>query len=157
MIENAPADAPMDNKTKILIALPLVLIITLSVAAVYIPFQIDLSGSEREILNFNPENLEFRKKKDIVISSNLHSPIDFSARIADNSSGLEGDLVHKLDYNDKGLSLIVISGEKKMAVINGSLRKEGDFVDGMKVARIEPGKVLLKDKGSQWLYLKETK
>ena len=156
MTENTPANVTMDNKTKVLIALPLALIFMFIVAAVYIPFQIDLSGSEREILNFRPENLEIRKKKDVVIVSNLHSPIDFRTYTAGYNPASEGDLVRQLDYNDKSLSLIVISGNKKMAVINGSLRKEGETVGGMKIARIEPGKVLLKNKGSQWLYLKDT-
>jgi len=157
MTENAPVDVTMDNKTKVLIALPLALIVLLIAAAVYIPFQIDLSGPEREILNFRPDNLEIREKKGVVISSNLHSPIDFSTYTAGYSPASESDLVPQLDYNDTSLSLIVISGKKKMAVINGSLRKEGETVGKMKIARIEPGKVLIKNKGSQWLYLKDTK
>ena len=156
MTENAPVNVTLDNKTKVLIALPLVLVFIFIAAAVYIPFQIALSLSEREILNFRPDNLEIRKKKVVVKSSNLHSPINFNAYTPGYSTASLGELVHQLDYNDKSLSLIVISGEKKMAVINGSLRKEGDTVGGMKIARIEPGKVLLKNKGSQWLYLKDT-
>ena len=156
MTENTPTVVTMDNKTKILIALPLALIIIFIVAATYIPFQMDLSGSEREVLNFRPENLEIRKKKDVVISSNLRSPIDFSTYAAAYKHASESDLVPQLDYNDKSVSLIVISGNKKMAIINGSLRKEGETIGGMKIARIEPGKVLLKNKGSQWLYLKDT-
>ena len=146
---------PVDNKTKVLIALPLALIIIFAVAATYIPFQNALSGAEQKILNFMPENLQIIEKEQVVISNSLHSPFDFSTDTAEYNPGQESDLVPQLDYNDKGLSLIVISGEKKMAFINGILRKEGDKVDGMIIARIEPGKVLLKDKGSQWLYLKD--
>ncbi len=157
MTNNAPADVTVDNKSKVLIALPLVLIVILGVAATFIPFQIALSGPEQKILNFRPENLEIKKQREVVISSNLHSPINFGPYTAGYNPGAEGDLVPQLDYNDKSLSLIVISGEKKMAVINGSLLKEGETVGGMKIAKIEPGKVLLKNKRAKWLYLIDTK
>jgi hypothetical protein len=39
--------------------------------------------------------------------------------------------------------------------MNGKLVKEGDRINGMKIARIEEKKILLKNKSSQWIYLKE--
>ncbi len=158
MIQNLTADAALDNKTKILIALPLVLIVILGIGATYIPFQIALSGPEERVLNFKPDNLEISKQKEVIISSNLHSPVDFKLPAAASEPEDKDDLVAELDYNDtdKNLTLTVISGDRKMAVINGSLRKVGETVNGMKIARIEPGKVLLKNKKSQWLYIKDT-
>ena len=56
-----------------------------------------------------------------------------------------------------GLSLIVIIGKSRMAIIKGVVVKEGDSIDGVKIARIETDRVLLKDKTTQWLYMEKIK
>ncbi len=145
----------MDRKTEIFLALPLVLIIVFVVAAYQVPLKGALSGFEIEMLTFTPSDLKVRIKQITHKIRELDGYFDFDSAVAYNAAEDEDDLVKKNGYNDTGLSLIVISGKKKMAIMNGKLVKEGDSINGMKVARIEEEKILLKNKSSQWIYLKE--
>ncbi len=147
----------IDNKTRLLISLPIVLLVLLAISADYIPLIQELSVVEQQILEFTPDQLKINEKQKVPISRNLHSPIDFKSVPAEQQAKLGDDLVQQFDYNDKSLSLVVISDKKKMAVINGRLFKEGETVDGTKIAKIEPGRVLLKNKTSQWLHVEEVK
>jgi hypothetical protein len=145
----------MDRKSGILIMLPLVLIIAFVVAAYQIPLKGALSGFETEMLTFTPSDLKVRIKQITHKIRELDGHFDFESIVADDATKNEDDLVKENGYNDTGLSLIVISGKKKMAIMNGKLVKEGDSINGMKIARIEEKKILLKNKSSQWIYLKE--
>jgi hypothetical protein len=145
----------MDRKTGIFIALPLVLIIVFVVAAYQIPLKGALSEFEIEMLTFTPSDLKVRIKQITHKIGDLDGYFDFESIVAGNATENEDDLVKENGYNDTGLSLIVISGKKKMAIMNGKLVKEGDSINGMKIARIEEKKILLKNKSSQWIYLKE--
>ena len=145
----------MDRKTGIFIALPLVLIIVFVMAAYHIPLKGALSGFEIEMLTFTPSDLKVRIKQITHKIGDLDGYFDFESIVAGNATENEDDLVKENGYNDTGLSLIVISGKKKMAIMNGKLVKEGDSINGMKIARIEEKKILLKNKSSQWIYLKE--
>ena len=145
----------MDRKTGILIVLPLVLIIVFVVAAYQVSLKGALSRVETEMLAFTPSDLEVRIKQITHKIGDLDGYFDFESIVAGNATENEDDLVKENGYNDTGLSLIVISGKKKMAIMNGKLVKEGDSINGMKIARIEGKKILLKNKSSQWIYLKE--
>lgn len=145
----------MDNRAKILIALPILLFIILVLAANYIHVEEHLSGAEAHILGYTPSDIKIMERKVVLAKSSFKSPFDYRSAAAEQKDVKESDLVPEIDYNDKSLSLIVISGERKMAIINGNPLKEGDIVDGMKIARIEPGRVLLKNKSSRWLYLEK--
>ena len=151
----------MDNKTKVFIFLPLALIIILAVSADYIPLIREWSGVELQVLEFTPDKLKVKELRKAQISRELQSPIDFKPAAVEPAvepvAELEDELVQRFNYNDNSLSLIVISDKKKTAVINGKLFKEGDTINGTKIAVIEPGRVLLKNKSSQWLYVKEVK
>ena len=145
----------MDRKTEIFLALPLVLIIVFVVAAYQVPLKGTLSGFEIEMLAFTPSDLKVRIKQITHKIRDLDGYFDFESVAADDVAEDEDTLVKENGYNDTGLSLIVISGKKKMAIMNGKLVKEGDSINGMKIARIEKEKILLKNKTSQWIYLKE--
>ena len=145
----------MDRKTGILIVLPLVLIIVFVVAAYQVSLKGALSRFETEMLAFTPSDLKVRIKQITHKIRDLDGYFDFESIVADDATENEDDLVKENGYNDTGLSLIVISGKKKMAIMNGKLVKEGDSINGMKIARIEEKKILLKNKSSQWIYLKE--
>lgn len=145
----------MDNKTKILLVSPVILIILLAVAAYYVPFSKKLSGSEKDILNFSPEDLLIKDRANILISKRVESPVKFGTDIKPSLLPKD-DLVKGLDYNDTSLlSLVVISGKEKIAIINGNIFKEGDTIDDMKISKIEPGRVLLKNKESKWIYMEK--
>lgn len=145
----------MDNKTKIIIIFPPVLIIILIFMAYSIPFEEKISESERQILEFTPSDIKIKKREVIHVKRLLKSPIDFKISGAGDlsSSTSENDLVSKIGYNGNTLSLIVISSKSRMAIIKGFVVKEGDSIEGMKVAKIEPQRVLLKNKALKWIYL----
>lgn len=145
----------MDNKTKILIAFPVVLVIILIFAANHIPFGKDFSNAEKQVLEFIPADLNIKEEKMAPVSRVLNSPMDFIYTETVESPALKDDPVPQKDHDERSVSLIVISGGKKMAIIEGRLVNEGDKIDGMKIAAIEPGRVLLENETSQWLYLKK--
>ena len=145
----------MDNKTKILIAFPVVLAVILVFAANYIPLVKDLSEAEQQMLEFVPSGLKIKAAQIIHAGKDLKSPIKFDSPKIVRKSPSKRDLAPQIDYNVKNVSLIVITDKKKMAIIEGRVLKEGDSIDGMKIARIEPGRVLLKNKTAQWLYMEK--
>jgi len=152
----------MDNKTKILIVLPPLLITVLIVIATkFISFKEELTETERSILEFTPSSIEIiniKRGKTIHTDKELKGLLDFSSSsIAQRYPSTEGNLSSTRDYNEKKLSLIVITEGSKMAIINGIVAKEGDSINGVKIAKIEADRVLLKNKDMQWLYLKEVK
>jgi MSHA biogenesis protein MshK len=53
---------------------------------------------------------------------------------------------------ERGLELtaVVIGSERRIAVINGELRREGDRFDGVTLVRIERGAVHLQRSGEDW-------
>jgi hypothetical protein len=142
----------MDNKTKIVLLLPLIVSALLAASAVMIPFEKSLSETERMLLNFISSDLRVRERQAAKLTSYIKGPFDFTVK----KTVVRDDKVTRIDYNDKSLSLVVISGNSKMAIIGGQVVREGDIVYGMKVSKIEPQKVLIKNKTAEWLYLEKT-
>jgi hypothetical protein len=147
----------MNNKLKILIAFPFVFTIILFVIAGYVPFKAGFTETEGRILAFTPSDLAIKDRQAVLLSREITIPIDFSAADKGEKPVKPGDLVQGIDYNDSNLSLIVVSGNRKMAIIRGALVREGDSIEGMKIARIEPDRVLLKNKTERWIYLGKEK
>jgi hypothetical protein len=147
----------MDNRIKILIAFPFVFIIILFIAANYIPFKGELTKTEEHILAFMPAELAVRKISDVPVQREIKSPMDFSTPASAGIQGGKSDLAHEKTYNDNAISLIVVSGKRKMAIIRGILVTEGDIIDGMRIAKIEPDRVLLKNKTERWIFLEKAR
>ncbi len=147
----------MDNKTKIFIAFPFVFIIILLVAANYIPLASEPSETEGQILAFIPAGLSIKDSPMVSVSGEIKSPIEFLAAPAELDQGKKDDIVAEISYNDSDLSLIVVSGARKMAIIKGLLVREGDSIDSLKIAAIEPDRVLIKNKTEKWLHLEKVK
>lgn len=146
----------MDNKIKIFIAFPFVFIIILLVAANYIPLASEPSEMEGQILAFSPAGLSIKERPMVSVSGEIKSPIEFIAALA-SGPGKKNDIVAEISYNDSDLSLIVVSGARKMAIIKGLLVREGDSIDSLKIAAIEPDRVLIKSKTEKWLHLEKVK
>jgi hypothetical protein len=139
------------DKTRVFIALPLVIIIILAVSGFYVPYDGGISAAEMEVLDFRPSALKIITKTIISRTINREGPFDFAhVKPAPGHDSFSGE--NKPETN---ISLIVISGEKKMAVIDGRTVREGDSIGGMRIATIESNRILLKDRSSQWLYIKE--
>lgn len=142
----------MNNKTKMLLLLPPLLILLCVIIANSIPFDQSFSESESQILDFISSDLKIAEKKITRLTRNIKGPFDFNVKQA----VARNDKVTQIDYNDKSLSLVVISDNSKMAIIGGQVVKEGDSVYGLKVKKIEPERVLIKNKKAEWLYLEKT-
>jgi hypothetical protein len=148
----------MENRTKILIALPPVLIIILIAVAHYIPFEKGLSNMEIRILEFAPIDLSIKEKQKIYMGRDLRGLWGFKEEVNNDDIILQdAPITSGIDYSNRALSLIVISGEKRMAIIGGVLVKEGDMINGIKIAKIETNRVLLKNKSLKWIYLEKEK
>lgn len=146
----------MDNKTKILLFSPFALAIILAVAAYYIPVNAGRSGIGNRISAFTPAGLMLGEKQRVYLSPDLKSPMDFNhtspVEMSLPESREDKAAPHKED-NVRSVSLIVISGESRTAIIDGVPVKEGDKIADMKIVKIEHDKVLLKDKTLKWMHL----
>ena len=143
----------MDNKTKMLLLLPPVLIFLCVIAANSIPFDQSFSESESQFLDFISSDLKISEKKQAQIARDIKGPFNFSR----SSAQAPNDKVAEIDYNENSLSLTVISDAARMAIINGEIVREGDMIKGMKILKIEPERVLTNNKTAEWLYLEKTK
>ncbi len=143
----------MNNKTKMLLLLPPLLIVLCVFAANSIPFDQSLTESESQILDFISSDLKISEKQTTRTGKSIKGPFDFTKK----SAHIPKDKVSDIDYNENSLSLTVISENVRMAIINGEIVKEGDVLKGMKIQKIEPERVLVNNKNAQWLYLEKTK
>ncbi|RJQ56986.1 MAG: hypothetical protein C4526_00375 [Nitrospiraceae bacterium] len=147
----------MDNRTKILIAFPFVFIIILFIAAAGVPFREEVTGAEEQILAFSAAGLDIRETPAVSFAGEINIPMKFDIPETVVTAAAESDTAPGNNYNNSSVSLIVVSGKRKMAVIRGVIVREGDSFDGMKIAEIGPDRVLLKNKTEKWLYLEKTK
>ena len=136
-----------------LLLLPPVLIILCILAANSIAFDQSFSESESQFLDFISSDLKISKQKIVKIAGNIKGPFNFTRK----SVQAPEDKVEEIDYNENSLSLTVVTDDGRMAIINGELVTEGDTLAGMKILRIEPGRVLTNNKTAEWLYLEKTK
>lgn len=153
----------MDRKMWIFIAFPLILVIIFILVANSIHFAVDerlpralkgeLSEAERQALASTPS--------DIIIKQTLRGRVESFVQGSFPPVALEALVPQEApeaDFTIKdGLSLIVVGERSRMAIIKGIVVKEGDSIDGMKVAKIEPRRVLLKNKTTHWLNMEERK
>lgn len=145
----------MDNKTKILIISPFVLAVILAVTADYmdIPFKTGIPQYAYNIAPFTPTGLTIKNKERVYSSPDIKGPLDFDLSAAVETSLPENNPLPQVNKNDRSLSLIIISGTDKTAIINGVPVKEGDRIADMRIVKIETDRVLLKGKTLKWMYL----
>ncbi len=142
----------MDNKSIIFIAFPFILVIILVIIAGYFPFDREWSPAENIVRNFSPANLAVRDRVVERVKQIIQGPFDFEyirVQREEKTVGQEGE--EKLP--EYLLTLVVISGEEKRAVVNGSIVQEGDRITKGKIMKIEKDRVLLKDKTLHWIQM----
>jgi hypothetical protein len=80
----------------------------------------------------------------------IKSPMDSGS--AEKKSYPSVKLSDIAPVNEQRISCILIRGEKKIAIIDNLVVREGDTVNEGRIARIEKGGVLVKNKeGERWL------
>jgi len=160
----------MDYRIKILVVLPLILMITLIVLANSIHLKGEPSEIERRILEFSPSDIKIKQKQiSYTITTNLKSPIDFGS-IGSTQDGFPPVSLDALapqptqsttQSKKEELSLIVIGTKARLAILNGIIVKEGDDVNGIKIDKIEPNRILVRTKlvpmggTAQWMYMEK--
>ncbi|MCM8776540.1 MAG: hypothetical protein NC930_09385 [Candidatus Omnitrophica bacterium] len=80
--------------------------------------------------------------------SGLHQPWGrdpFSAALIGGMPGIRADGTRTLDIESLDLTGILVSGKRKVAIINRIFVREGDSVEGMMIEKIEKDRVLLKN------------
>ncbi|MEW6599578.1 MAG: hypothetical protein AB1499_01270 [Nitrospirota bacterium] len=145
----------MDNKIKIYISAPFLLAMVLSIAAAQIdvPFKKGIPEIANRIASFTPAGLTIKQKPPVYPGPDLKSVMDFDHPSPVSTSLPPVDRVRQKTDSVRGLSLVIISGQDKTAVINGVPVKEGDKIADMKILKIETDRVLLKNKTLTWMHL----
>ena len=98
-------------------------------------------------------------KRTPVIATSLKSPIQIPA--ASSKKGFPGISLSEIApqqplAEERKVSLVLINGKRKMAIINGIVVREGDSISNSRVIKIEKNRVLLKDKLRQeWVKIEE--
>lgn len=115
----------------------------------YTNFDLHLSHAERSILLFRQEKLSIKERQFAMVSA-LKNPME------QGSVGKQGYPTVKLSDiappDRQQVSLVLIRGEKRIAIIDNLVVREGDSINEGRIARIEKGGVLVKNKeGERWL------
>ena len=140
-------------KTKILVMLPVALAIILLIIANNIEFKDGFSAAELRVLNFKDRQVNIQQKSIVAHVKILRGPIYPDQSASKDGMRTRSNITIKADATE--VSLIVISGMSKMAIIQGVPVNEGDFIEDKKVVKIEAERVLLKGTENKWIYMKK--
>ena len=136
-----------------MVSVPLVAILTIFMIS-KINFGLALSPSEMKLYTFRYENIPKIAERSPARVSSLKSPIVLSRSSKGFPETPLAELSPPPSMEEKRVSMILVNRNKKIAIIDGKLVKEGDVIDQNRIARIEKDKVLLKNKeGEKWLKL----
>ncbi len=137
----------MLKKIIILSLLPFLLIIVSVIAASLIDFQSSLTEKEK-LLNVTYKGVGTFRKEASVVKNNLKSPLEIPETFIPPILTTDGE-------PGKGVSLIMIREEEKIAIINGEIVREGDVIDKMEILKIEKDKIFVKSNRTKWIYMEE--
>jgi len=141
----------MYKQFTILITVSVVVIVLVLYGLSYVKFQLFLTPQERNVLLFTHEKIKINERR-VQVVQNLKSPISVASDKAGYPSVQLADIAPVEGTEGQRLTLILIKGKKKMAIIDNLVVREGDTISQGRVARIEKDGVLIKSKeGEQWL------
>lgn len=146
------------NKEIALLVMPLVISALCIVGVSLIKFKPRLSPDEQRLLvppSFQTVQITERTSNSEAVSM-LESPITVVTAKEEYPQPPLSKIAPPPEQVQKQeemkVSLILINGGRKMAIINGVVVNEGDTVNQKKVAKIERKRVLIKDrKGERWI------
>jgi len=158
----------MEKRLIIIIVAPVVVGIALFLIISIVDLDLRFTPVEMSVFNYRydvqslsnlKENLYDTKSVDKSVDKSVTKSVDkpalenpFTNKMSvDENIGiiepepmLDADLIKSFDPLKKfRVSLIIIGNERKVAIINGKILKEGDIIKGFKVNKIEDQKVLL--------------
>ena len=140
------------KKISLLIGSSILIVILLLAALSKVKFGFALSPMERDILLFSYNKVKITERKPSMVT-NLISPIEVATAPKSGYPKVPlSELAPGQKEMEQRVSLILIKEGKKIAVINNLVVKEGDTINLGRVARIDRGGVLIRNKeGEQWL------
>ncbi len=142
-----------NRKQTTIILLPFTAIILSMIAFSYFEFKPALSSAERDISRFSYKKIAAIQKQPITVTE-LKSPIDLPVIAQKDFPKIP--LSEIFPRKEQKVLLILISENRKMAIINDIVVKEGDIIDHGKVKKIEKNRVLIKDKeGEEWIKIEQ--
>jgi hypothetical protein len=114
-----------------------------------VSFDLSLSPAEKGILLFKYEKLNIKERQAPVVSG-LKNPMESGTTEKKSYPSVKLSDIAPVDQ--QRVSLVLIRGEKRIAIIDNLVVREGDTINEGRIARIEKGGVLVKNKeGERWL------
>jgi ethanolamine utilization protein EutA (predicted chaperonin) len=142
-----------NRKQITVILLPFIAIILSMIALSHFKFKPALSSEEQNISKFSYKKIAVIQKQPITVTD-LKSPIDLPVIAQKDFPKIP--LSEIFPRKERKVLLILISENRKMAIINDIVVKEGDIIDHGKVKKIERNRVLIKDKeGEEWIKIEQ--
>ncbi|MCX8044741.1 MAG: hypothetical protein N3B18_11545 [Desulfobacterota bacterium] len=153
----------LDTRLKIIFATPFVAMAVSFFVAELIPFRSALTSEEQQIISFEPEDLglpNIRRTQPVIDRSR---PLNITSDQG-NSEGTSAMAVQTVPPVGT-VTMIVVGGQAKMAVIDGMLVREGERIGFWTVKKIEHNRVLIEPSNpqgeeslrrvQQWLYVED--
>lgn len=139
----------MDRRFITVMVCSVVAIILIVFGVWQVNFDLSLSPAERGILQFRYEKQKMKERQSPVVSG-LKNPMESAS--SERKSYPSVKLADIAPVEQQRVSLVLIRGEKKIAIIDNLVVREGDSINEGRIARIEKGGVLVKNKeGERWL------
>lgn len=142
------------NKQIILLILPPVMIFVCIAGLSYIEFKPFPSAAQQQPSGLSIEKVQIISRQPLSVPA-LENPISVTIPVKQDYPDIPLSKLapaEQQQQKEMTVSLIVISGGRKMAIINSTVVNEGGIVNQKKVAKIEKNRVLIKDKeGEKWI------
>jgi len=137
-----------DKQFSILIVCSALTIVLVLLGVSYTRFDLHLTPAERGILLFRHERIPIKERQFTMVSA-LKNPMDGVGGIKRYPSVKLSDIAPP---ERQRVSLVLIRGEKRIAIIDNLVVREGDSMSDGRIARIEKNGVLVKNReGERWL------
>ncbi|MBI4690726.1 MAG: hypothetical protein HY754_10755 [Nitrospirae bacterium] len=146
-----------NRKQTIFMLLPFIAIIFSTLVFFYIEFKPSLSSMEQELSRFSYKKIAVIRKQPVTVTHS-ESPMELSARVQKDFPLIPlSEIFPQETKKEKKVLLILISDNRKMAIINDIVVREGDKIDHGMVKKIEKNRVLIKEKeGEEWIGIRCT-
>ena len=115
-----------------------------------------LSPLEQELSGFSYKKSAVLRKQPLTVTY-LKSPVELPVAAQKDFPRIPlSEIFPPETKKEKKVLLIMVSDNRKMAIINDIVVKEGDAVDDGRVEKIEKNRVLIKNKkGEEWLKIEQ--
>ncbi len=158
----------MNRNMKIQIVLPFVAII-ISLLTVKL---INFKPAEARAIGFVPERIDVHERQSFTLNRDIKSPIEIvkapakefpATPLSALAPQMQGEAVKAEKPVELKVSMIVVSEQRRLAIINGVVVKEGNVIHGLRISKIDSNRVLVTDSTAgaehktRWVYLEGVK